>query len=146
MAVPAPESAAAEGRDLRLVEPRRRAKAPVRPRLVLGGLSLVAVVAVFALVTLHVVSAEKQLTLDRLSVTEQQAQSTYEDLRLQVDGLDTPQRILAAAGKLGMVQPGSVTYLKVPGAPSVPGMSSPSGVPSGPADATRMGAVLAGNS
>lgn len=140
----APETPGPEGRDLRLVEPRRRAKAPARPGLVLGGLSLVAVVAVFALVTLHVVSAEKQLTLDRLSQQEQRAQNTYQDLRLQVDGLDTPQRILSAAGKLGMVQPGSVTYLEVPGAPSVPGVASPGGVPSGPADATRMGAVLAG--
>ncbi len=146
VADPTAESVASEARQLRLVEPRHRAKAPVRPRLVLGGLSLLAVVAVFALVILHVVSAEKQLTLDRLSVSEQQAANTYEDLRLQVDQLDTPGRILSAASKLGMVQPGSVTYLRVPGAPSVPGVSSSGGVPSGPASSTRMGAVLAGNS
>ena len=103
-------------------------------------------VSVFALVTLHVVSAEKQLELDRLTQREQQAQGTYEDLRLEVNTLDTPGRILSSASRLGMVQPGSVTYLRVPGAPSVSGLSSPSGVPSGPADSTRMGAVLAGNS
>jgi hypothetical protein len=101
---------------------------------------------VFALVTLHVVSAEQQLKLDSLNLQEQRAQGTYEDLRLQVDTLDTPGRILSAATKLGMVQPGTVTYIRVPGAPSVTGLSSPRGVPSGPADATRMGAVLAGNS
>jgi cell division protein FtsL len=145
VAVAAPEIPAGEVSALRLVEPRRRAKAPARPGVVLGGLSLLAVVSVFALVTLHVVSAEKQLQLDRLTQREQQAQSTYEDLRLEVNTLDTPQRIMASASKLGMVQPGSVTFIRVPDAPSVSGLSSPGGVPSGPADSTKMEAVLAGN-
>lgn len=141
----APEHAPEAQRDLRLVEPRRRAAAPVRPRLILGGLSLLCVAAVFGLVALHVVSAEKQFAIDRLSQQEQQAQNTYEDLRLQVDQLYTPQHILSDAQKLGMVQPGKVTYLRVPGAAAVSGLSGNSGVPLGPADSTKMKSVLAGN-
>jgi hypothetical protein len=125
-----------EGRRRRLANPRRAA------RITAGGLCLLMVVAVFGLVALHVVSAQKQFEIDRLATEEQQAQTTYENLRLQVDQLDTPQHILGEAAKLGMVQPHVVTFL--PGAVTLaPGSAGTA--PSGASDWTKMKPVLAGN-
>ncbi|MHB1930976.1 MAG: hypothetical protein ACYCUG_16415, partial [Acidimicrobiales bacterium] len=140
--VPAPAREQVERRHLELVEPRRRvADARRRARLLLAGISALAVVTVFGLVALHVVSAEKQFQIDRLAAQEQRLQNTYEVLRLQVDGLDTPQRILTEAQRLGMVQPQSVTFVRVPGGPT----AGSGGAPSGPSDWAKMKAVLAGN-
>ncbi len=139
-ALRAPDREPVERRHLELVEPRRRAGGGrKRARLLLAGLSALGIVTVFGLVALHVVSAEKQFQIDRLAAQEQQLQNTYSDLRLQVDVLDTPQRVLSEAQHLGMVQPSSVTFLRVRGgAPAT-------GAPSGPSDWTKMKAVLAGN-
>ena len=56
--------------------------------------------------------AENQFTLDRLTQTAATEQASYEKLRLQVAQLEAPARIVSEAeGRLGLVQPGSVTYL-----------------------------------
>jgi cell division protein FtsL len=74
-----------------------------------------AVVVAFGLVYLHVVLAQRQFRLDQLNARVQQDQLSYQKLRLQVAELASPQQIISTAeGKLGMVQPGSVTYLTAP--------------------------------
>lgn len=138
-AVRAPVRLVEEARHLRLVEPAKRARGNrARAGWLLGVAFSFCVVAVFGLVALHVVSAEKQFQIDRLTASEQRVQATYEQLRLQVDQLDTPQHILSEAHRLGLVQPTSVTFLH--GGPP----ASSGGAPPGAADWTKMKAVLAG--
>jgi cell division protein FtsL len=77
----------------------------------LAGAGLVVVVA-FSLVYLHVVLAQRQFALDRLTQKVQTDRSTYERLRVQVAELGSPANIISRAeGRLGMRQPASVTYL-----------------------------------
>jgi cell division protein FtsL len=75
------------------------------------GIASVAAVGL-ALVALHVLIAENQFRLDGLQQQAATAQAKYEKLRLQVAALEAPARIVSVAeGRLGMVQPASVTYL-----------------------------------
>jgi cell division protein FtsL len=68
------------------------------------------------LVAMHALIAENQFKLDRLQDQATVVQARYEKLRLQVAQLEAPDRIVAVAeGRLGMRQPGSVTYLPAPG-------------------------------
>ncbi len=56
--------------------------------------------------------AENQFRLDNLQQQASLQQASYEKLRLEVAQLEAPARIVSVAeGKLGMRQPGSVTYL-----------------------------------
>jgi cell division protein FtsL len=108
--------------------PGRRAPAvPVRPELRvvdedarrrrsrwrrLGLLaSLVAFVGVLAAVSLHVFVVQSQFELEDLQGQVAQEQSSYERNRLAVAELSSPDRIVAAAVALGMVEPEEVTYL-----------------------------------
>ena len=76
---------------------------------------MLALVVAFGLVYLHVVLAQRQFRLDQLNAGVQQDQLSYQKLRLQVAELASPQQIISTAeGKLGMVQPGSITYLTAP--------------------------------
>ena len=76
---------------------------------------MLALVVAFGLVYLHVVLAQRQFSLDQLNAGVQQDQLSYQKLRLQVAELASPQQIISTAeGKLGMVQPGSITYLTAP--------------------------------
>jgi cell division protein FtsL len=118
--------------------PARRRR---RVRLIgaLAGAFFVAVV--FGLVWLHVVLAQNQFRLDRLDARVSDEQSQYERSRLQVDQLESPQRIVdTAEGKLGMVPPSTVIYL-TPSAPPAttapPGPTAPSTtLPAKPGPAT----------
>ncbi len=66
----------------------------------------------FGLVYLHVVLAQRQFALDRLTAKVQGEQTTYQNLRLQVAQLGSPAHIISTAeGQLGMRPPASVTYL-----------------------------------
>jgi cell division protein FtsL len=101
----------------------------------IGGVVLAAAVIMllFASVAMHVVLAQNQLRLSQIDSQAALAQARFGQLRLQVDQLSAPARIVGTAeGRLGMVAPGSVTYLKPSGATSGPG-SAPVG---GPAPAT----------
>jgi cell division protein FtsL len=112
------EDRSSRGSHLRLVEDRRRAARARRRNTRLSlGVGIAGVIAVmFGLVYLHVVSAQRQFTLDRLTAKATQAAATYENLRLEVDERDTPANILAEAAKLGMVQASGVTVVTVPSA------------------------------
>jgi cell division protein FtsL len=101
------------------------------------GLFVVAVL--FGLVGLHVMLAQNQFRLDRLDGRADAEQARYERLRLQVDRLESPQRIVATAQqRLGMVTPGSVTYL-TPAAP-LPGSLSSTTAGSSASGSTATGA------
>lgn len=108
-------------RHLRLVPPgltpaqrTRRARA-----LVMATVGAAAMIGL-ALVYFHVVLAQRQFALDHLQSQVHQAQSTYQERRLEVARLGSPAQIIARAeGQLGMVQPTSVSYLTPPA--SLPG-------------------------
>lgn len=101
-------------RHLRVVEPRKLTAAERRRRarmLLAGGVGLL-VMVVFGLVYMHVVLAQRQFAIDRLNTKVQSEQAQYQNLRLAVAQLGSPQNIIATAeGQLGMVQPASVNYL-----------------------------------
>ncbi len=110
------EQREAERRHLQLVQNQARRRAGRRRLLVLLGIACVAVVGL-ALVGLHVLIAENQFRLDNLQQQAATEQASYEKLRLQVAQLEAPARIVSQAeGRLGMVQPASVTYLPAPSA------------------------------
>ena len=68
--------------------------------------------SVLGLVTLHVLIAENQFRLDAPQQQTATQQADYEKLRLHVAELESPARIVSVAeGRLGLQQPGSVTYL-----------------------------------
>lgn len=105
---------------LRLVGSQKRAiRLQRRRRALVGAGVLLTMAVVFGLVSLHVISAEKQLALNGLAGKAAAAQADYENLRLQVAQLESPAHILAEATRLGMRQPASVRYLQAP-AGSVP--------------------------
>jgi cell division protein FtsL len=98
-------------RHLRLVQEQARRCANGRRLLISVGIALLGVFCL-GLVTLHVLTAENQFTLDRLQQSAATEQASYEKLRLQIADLEAPARIVSQAeGRLGLVQPGSVTYL-----------------------------------
>lgn len=96
---------------LRLIRQEESRRANRRRLLVSLGIACVAALGL-GLVALHVLIAENQFRLDQLQQTATSEQEGYERLRLQVAQLEAPARIVSEAeGRLGMVQPGSVTYL-----------------------------------
>ena len=116
-------------RHLRVVD-NRKAAAQVRRRWVRVGGAVVGALVVallFVSVGMHAVLAQNQFRLDRLNARSAAQQAQYHQLRLQVDQLESPQRIIEAArSRLGMVQPASVSYLTPAGAtPATPGATAP---------------------
>jgi hypothetical protein len=100
---PAPQRVAPPRRDhLRVVTPARRARR-VRRRVVLVAAGTVA--AVLALVAFHVLTAQSQLTLDRVSRQVGDAQRRYDEARLLNAQLSSPSRVVARAVQLGLVPP-----------------------------------------
>jgi cell division protein FtsL len=105
----------------------------------LAGMALAAfvIVLLFAAVGMHVVLAQNQFRLDRLNAEAGQQQLRYQQLRLKVDQLSSPERILGTAeGRLGMVVPGSVTFLKPSSANPGVGVGAAAVAQGGPQAAT----------
>jgi len=124
-------------RHLRLVREQARRRANGRRLLVSAGIALLGIFCL-GLVTFHVLIAENQFTLDRLTQTAATEQASYEKLRLQVAQLEAPARIVSEAeGRLGLVQPGSVTYL-----PATTSQATNGGGPA-PVGSTSAGSVTA---
>ncbi len=96
-----------------------------------GGLLFAAVLA--GNVAVHAETTQGQLELERLETTARERQARYQQLRLRVAELEAPQRVVAQAGRMGMVEPDGVTYLtptaQTSAAPPPPG---PRPTPDGP--------------
>jgi cell division protein FtsL len=100
---------------LEVVAPGTRRKLRLR---ILGGLAATLLFgALLGLAVFHSMLVQGQLGLDRADKEIQQEQTRQRELRQQVAQLGAPERILAAAAALGMVQPDSREYLPavVPG-------------------------------
>jgi cell division protein FtsL len=98
----------------------------------------VVVAGLFGLVGMHVVLAQEQFRLDRLEAKATSEQTTYDQLRLEVAELESPQRVVADAQKrLGMVQPPAISYL----APTVTDNSQPASKVQGEAALQREAAL-----
>jgi hypothetical protein len=84
---------------------------------------IVTACSVFVAVAFHVVLAQSEFQLDRLSRETAVAQRRYEKARLTVAQLGAPDRIRARAERLGMEPAGAITYVTAPidaGGPSKP--------------------------
>jgi cell division protein FtsL len=133
-------------RHLRLVDREVWRKRNRRHAAISAAIAGIAVVCL-ALVALHVLIAENQFRLDHLQQQASVQQARYEKLRLQVAQLEAPARIVSAAeGKLGMRQPGSVTYLPATSLPATslagtatPPAARPTPTSAAPAAAKRPG-------
>lgn len=101
---------------LRLVEQRRRlaALAGVSRRrwTVAAMIVLVGFAIVMVNVSLHVEMARAQFRLTELQQREVAAEKAYDQKRLAVASLESPQRIVDEASKQGMVTPEKVTPLQ----------------------------------
>ena len=97
---------------------RRRA----RRLVVLGGV-LVAV-ALFGVVAFHVVLTQGQLDLQHLQTRAAAASVREQQLRLEAARLESPERVVDDARRLGMVPPASVRYLSPDGRAPLPAPST----------------------
>lgn len=130
-------------RHLRLVGVEELAAIRRRRRVRLGGMALAGFVIalLFAAVGMHVVLAQNQFRLDQLDAQAAKQQAQYQQLRLRVDQLSSPQRIIGTAeGRLGMTSPHQVTFLSpssaTPGPSGAASAASASVSGGGPAPAT----------
>jgi cell division protein FtsL len=112
---------------LRVVEPPRRR----RTRLI-GALVLLTLFSVLmATVAFHVNLVQGQQRIDRMNRQADAAQARYDRLRIEVDRLQSPARVVSSATKLGMVNPDNSTWL----APQGSGAANPPSDPSSAGDA-----------
>lgn len=82
-------------------------------------------VILFGTVTFHVRLATGQQQIERLDRQAESAQARYDRLRLDVDRLSAPDRIVARARALGMVEAQDPTWL-APGSPAITGRGATS--------------------
>lgn len=143
---------------LRVVDRRERTagQRQHRARLILFSGIGAALAVMFALVYLHVVLAQRQIQLDRMTSVVTTREGQYQALRLEVARLESPQQIISTAeGKLGMRPPASVVYVSPPAGSSVSPSSrsmvgstakpaATSAAPAGDAEWPRIKAALAG--
>lgn len=113
---------------------RRAADRRRRQRLLVFVTATISVAALFGLITSHVVLSQNQFRLERLEREAAAEQVRFDQLRLQVAELESPERIVASAYDLGMVVPPVVHYLSPVGTPSA--SAPPSSTTSSSAGAT----------
>jgi cell division protein FtsL len=106
---------------LRVVEPGRRLR--TGPTVVVG--AVLAFAIAFAVVVFQAQLVQGQRHLDDLGSRIDQAADDYRRLRWDVAELESPERVVAAAGALGMVTPPGVTYLTPSGTVVVDGAEDP---------------------
>lgn len=100
---PAPRRAPQPRRDhLRVVHSARQTRRVPRSVLLAAAAT---VAAVLALVAFHVLTAQSQLTLDRVGHQVSDAHRRYDEARLVNAQLSSPSRIVARAAQLGLVPP-----------------------------------------
>lgn len=137
-AAPRPEQRPAADR-LTVVSPGSGRAVSRRRRLVFTGTAFLLVVGLFAVVVVHVVLAQQQFQLAKVSAQVTTEQGANDALSLQVAQLQAPSRIVSAAEQqMGMVSPPSVGYLvpghpgthvRVPAAPTPTSTTAPPGNP-----------------
>ena len=71
---------------------------------------LVLFMVLFGAVSFHVYLLQSQQNIDRLTTQSQASQARYDHLRVTVDQLQSPARIVASARKLGMVEATDSTW------------------------------------
>lgn len=111
--------------DLRVVRrPQRRPRTRVA---VVSSAIVVVFVALLASAVFHALLAQGQQRLDKLNRDVATQQDQYERTRYQVAQLGAPQSVVAAATKLGMVQPAQRTLLAPPAASADPAGAATAG-------------------
>lgn len=104
----------AEPRQLRLVDDARLRVAARRRRMrvLVVGVGVIVLGALFGLAAFNAVLVSSQGRLDQLQRDVAEAQSQYSANRLQVAELEAPEHVVKVAQeRLGMVSPPRVTYL-----------------------------------
>ncbi len=104
-----------EARHLRVV-PTPRGRGRRRAGLLVGFIA--GFVILFGTVTFHVRLVTGQQRIERLDTRAEAAQARYDRLRLEVDRLSAPDRIVARARALGMVEAQDPTWL-APASPAI---------------------------
>jgi cell division protein FtsL len=93
-----------------------------RARVLLIGCAALVGLGLLAIASLHVVLTQGQFQLEKLEEKAAAEQARYEQLRLEVAQLESPERVVAAAQqRLGMIPAPGVTYLS----PSGPATDAP---------------------
>jgi cell division protein FtsL len=106
----------ARPRHLRVVDPRLLKRQRRARRLVVGA-GLLVLAALFAMVAFHVELAEGQMSLQKIQQETAVEQQRYEASRLNVAMLESPQRIVDGAARLGLAAPTNTITLS--GGPAV---------------------------
>jgi hypothetical protein len=108
-----PEALPAPRPNLRVVPPdhltARARRLRARRLVVLGGVAAAAML--FGIVAFHVVLTQSQLNIQHLQTRAQSAALREQQLRLEAARLESPERVVDDAKRLGMVPPASVRYL-----------------------------------
>ncbi len=90
------------------------AKRERRVRIAVWSFGTVTALSVFVAVAFHVMLAQSEFQLVRLSRQTATAQQRYQDARLRVAQLGAPKRIVARAKRLGMEPAQSTNYVTAP--------------------------------
>lgn len=98
-------------RHLRVVGPKERSSRRMDPAAGVA-LTVLVFVTLFALAVAHTVLVQGQMRLDRIDAQLASEQARYQELRTAVAELESPGRIVSAAGELGMVSPAGLVYLQ----------------------------------
>jgi cell division protein FtsL len=106
------EPEAERSRHLAVVRPGSRARTQFKltPKT---GVTLTALMfgALFGVAVSHALLIQSQIRLDEMDKDVADEQARYEQLRLQVAELESPDRIIDAAHQLGMVDPAETVWL-----------------------------------
>ncbi len=115
-------------RHLRVVVPTERARRRITPA---AGVVMTALlfVTLFAIAIAQTILVQGQIRLDGLDQQLATEQARYRVLRNEVAEMESPARVVAAAQRLGMVEPDDLVYLQ----PGV-GERSPGRSPGAPAE------------
>jgi hypothetical protein len=111
-------------RHLTVVDANARKRAR-RVRVAVRSFGIVTALSVFVAVAFHVMLAQSEFKLDRLSRQTATAQRRYEHARLTVAELGAPERIVTRATRLGMEPALSINYVTAPA--DTGAVSSPTG-------------------
>ena len=105
----------AQARHLRVAEVARRRR---RVRVAVWVSALLTAIALFVLVSFHVLAVQHAFAIDRLTEQKHTEELRYERLRAEVATLSSPPAIVDAAKRMGMQAPQTVDYIDAPAAAS----------------------------